>query len=46
MTFKDSLYIVTTDFFFKLAVPDKAMGLTERTRAVKRAFEELHVRPS
>jgi len=45
MTFKDSLHIVTTDFFIKLIVPDKVMCLTEKTRATKKAFEELRVRP-
>ncbi|KIM40203.1 hypothetical protein M413DRAFT_446366 [Hebeloma cylindrosporum] len=43
MTFKDSLHIVTTDFFFKLIFPDKAMGLTKRMQRTRKAFEELRL---
>lgn len=43
MTFKDSLHIVTTDFFFKLILPDRAMGLTARMQRTRKAFEELRV---
>ncbi|KAF9465029.1 cytochrome P450 [Collybia nuda] len=42
ITFKDALHIVTTDVFLKLIVPDKALGLTKRTRNVRLAFDELH----
>ena len=43
MTFKDCIHIVTTDYFFKLIFPDKAMGLTARMRRTRKAFEELRV---
>ncbi|TFY75699.1 hypothetical protein EWM64_g8312 [Hericium alpestre] len=41
MTFKDALHVVSSDVFLKLVVPDYAMGLTERLRNVRLAFEEL-----
>lgn len=44
ITFKNALHVVTTDIFLKLIVPDKALGITERTKNVKLAFDELHVR--
>jgi len=43
MTFRDSLYTVATDYFFKLVFPDKAMGLTARMKKSRKAFEELRV---
>ncbi|KAF8967870.1 cytochrome P450 [Flammula alnicola] len=42
MTFKDALHVVTTDTFIKLIFPDWAMGLTERLRTTRTAFDELH----
>ena len=44
MTYKETLHIVTHDFFFKLLVPGWALGLTDRLRRVKVGFEELRVR--
>ena len=41
MTFKDSLHIMSTDFFPKLIFPDKAMGLM--AQKASKAFEELQV---
>jgi len=41
MTFKDSLHIVSTDVFFKLIFPRWALGLTERLKKVRIAFDEL-----
>ncbi|GLB37921.1 putative cytochrome P450 [Lyophyllum shimeji] len=41
LTFKEALHVVSTDVFIKLVVPDRALGLTERLRSVKVAFEEL-----
>ena len=43
MTYKHALHVVTTDFFFKLLLPDWALNLTERTRNVATAFDELRV---
>jgi len=43
MTFKDALHVVTTDFFFKLFVPESAMSLTKRLRKCQLAFAELRV---
>ncbi|KAI0321529.1 cytochrome P450 [Amylostereum chailletii] len=41
LTFKDALHIVSTDTLLKIVVPNWAMGLTERTRKCRLAFEEL-----
>lgn len=43
MTFKDALHVVSSDIFLKLIVPNWALGLTERTRKVRLAFNELQV---
>jgi hypothetical protein len=43
MTFRDSLYIVATDYIFKLVIPDKAMGLTAKMKRTREAFEDLRV---
>jgi hypothetical protein len=43
MTFKEALHIVSTDVVFKLLLPEWAMGLTQRLRNVRAAFEELEV---
>jgi cytochrome P450 len=34
---------VSKDLLFKFAVPDFAMGMTERTKKIQLAFEELQV---
>ncbi|KAG6918711.1 hypothetical protein DXG01_012196 [Tephrocybe rancida] len=41
LTFKNALHIVTTDVFLKLIVPERALGLTQRLRDVRLAFDEL-----
>ncbi|KAH9074397.1 cytochrome P450 [Lactarius deliciosus] len=41
MPFKDALYIVSTNLILKMGVPTWAMKLTERTRRVNLAFDEL-----
>ncbi|KAN0113944.1 Cytochrome P450 [Russula decolorans] len=41
MTFKDALHISSTNLLAKLALPDWAKHLTERTRRVGLAFTEL-----
>ncbi|KDR75778.1 hypothetical protein GALMADRAFT_248465 [Galerina marginata CBS 339.88] len=41
MTFKDALHVVTTDFFVKLFVPEWGMGLTQRLKTARLAFDEL-----
>ncbi|KAH9172788.1 cytochrome P450 [Lactarius sanguifluus] len=41
MPFKDALYIVSTNLILKMGVPNWAMKLTERTRRVNLAFDEL-----
>lgn len=41
LSFKQALHHVATDVFIKLAVPGWAMGLTDRTRQTRLAFDEL-----
>ncbi|KAH9057200.1 cytochrome P450 [Lactarius vividus] len=41
MPFKDALHIVSTNLILKMGVPNWAMKLTERTRRVNLAFDEL-----
>ncbi|KAG6903010.1 hypothetical protein C0995_007443 [Termitomyces sp. Mi166 len=41
LTFKDALHTVTTDIFLKLIVPGPALGLTQRLRDLRLAFDEL-----
>ena len=43
MTFKDALHVVSTNMFLKLVVPNWVLNLTEHTRKVKLAFNELKV---
>lgn len=43
MTFRDALHGVAADIFLKVVVPDRALGLTKRTRNIQVAFDELHV---
>ena len=43
MTFKDALYILSTNLTLKFALPDWAMNLTKHTRKVHIAFMELKV---
>lgn len=43
MTFKEALHIVSTDVYLRLLAPDWAMGLTERLKNVRLAFDELEV---
>jgi hypothetical protein len=43
LTFRDALHRVAVDIFVKLAVPNWAMGLTERTRRAQISFDELEV---
>ncbi|KAJ4475587.1 cytochrome P450 [Lentinula aciculospora] len=42
MSFKDAIHEVSMNCFMKILFPDWAMGLTERTRRVRLAFEELN----
>jgi hypothetical protein len=44
MTFKQALHVVSTDMALKLVVPEWAMGLTQKLRNVRIAFEEFEVR--
>ncbi|KAH8981652.1 cytochrome P450 [Lactarius akahatsu] len=41
MPFKDALHIVSTNLILKMGLPNWAMKLTERTRRVNLAFDEL-----
>ncbi|KAJ3991355.1 family 614/534 cytochrome P450 [Lentinula boryana] len=41
MSFKDALHEVSMNCFIKILFPNWAMGLTEHTRRVRLAFEEL-----
>ncbi|KAJ3892405.1 cytochrome P450, partial [Lentinula edodes] len=41
MSFKDAIHEVSMNCFVKVIFPDWAMGLTEHTRRVRLAFEEL-----
>lgn len=43
MSFKDAIHEVTLNLMTKLVVPNWAMGLTQRLRRVRLAFEELNV---
>ena len=43
MTFKDALHISSTNLVSKIILPSWAMKLTERTRKVELAFNELEV---
>ena len=43
MTFKDSLHIVASNLVLKIILPSWAMKLSERTRKVELAFNELKV---
>jgi hypothetical protein len=42
-TFKQALYGASSDFLIKLLVPDWALGLTQRLRDTRLAFNELQV---
>lgn len=44
MNFKDALHVVSGGVIIKVAVPKRALGLTQRFREVDLAFNELHVR--
>lgn len=43
MTFKDSLYTVTTCLITRIVLPDWIMPLTEKTRKIDLGFKELRV---
>jgi hypothetical protein len=43
MTFKDSLYTVTTFLIHRLMLPDWALALSKKTRNVVLGFAELKV---
>lgn len=43
MNFKDALRIVSEGVIVKLAVPKRALGLTQRFREIDCAFDELEV---
>jgi hypothetical protein len=43
MSFKDALHIVSTNVFLKMVASNWVMNLTERTRKVNLAFNELKV---
>lgn len=42
-SFKEAVEIVSNGIFIKVAVPNRLMGLTERTSKVRLAFDELEV---
>jgi hypothetical protein len=42
-SFKTAIETVSKDLQFKFAVPGFAMGMTERTKKIQLAFEELRV---
>jgi len=44
MTFKDALTISSSDFFFRILLPNWVMGLTKRTERCRLAFDELRVK--
>lgn len=44
MSFKQTLNFMSSDLIFKIIFPERALGLTERTRRVRDAFHELRVR--
>jgi hypothetical protein len=44
MPFKRALHLMCTDVFYKIVFPEAALGLTERTRAIRDAFYDLKVR--
>ncbi|KIM82774.1 hypothetical protein PILCRDRAFT_455699 [Piloderma croceum F 1598] len=41
MTFKEALHIVSTDMGLRILVPEWAMGLTQRLRKIRIAFEDF-----
>ena len=43
MSFNDAFHIMSTDVFFKLMLPDRALEFNQRTRNVKIAYQELQV---
>ena len=43
MTFKDALNVLSTNLLLKIALPKWTMILTERTRRINLAFNELKV---
>ena len=43
MAFKDSLRVVTSNLILKMIIPSWAMKLTERTRKIELAFDEVKV---
>jgi hypothetical protein len=43
MTFKDSLYTVTTYLIPRLILPDWAMSLSKKTREIALGFKEFKV---
>jgi hypothetical protein len=44
LSFKNALHIVSSNVFLKLVVPNFALGLTEKFRNIRLAFNELEVR--
>ena len=42
-SFKAAIETVSKNLLFKFAVPDFVMGMTERTKKIQLAFEELQV---
>jgi len=44
LTYKDALHTVTTNFLFKIHLPERALGLTKKLRDTRLAFDEIHVR--
>jgi len=43
MTYKDALHTATTNSLLKIIVPNWAMGLTQKLRDTKQAYDEIHV---
>jgi hypothetical protein len=43
MTFKEALHVVSSDVMIKMLVPNWALGLTQRLRNTRLAFDELEV---
>ena len=43
MSFNEALRIMSSDVFFKLVLPDRALEFNQRTRNVKIAYQELQV---
>ena len=43
LSYKDALHITTTNNLLRILVPDWAMGLTQKLRDTKQAYDEIHV---